>query len=100
MPISLKDQVVLVVGASSGIGRETAALFARDGARVMASARRQDRLKALQTELANAGHNISILPADASKPNDMDRLGQKHELNSAQLTFWYSRPAQTRPIAQ
>ncbi len=75
MPISLKDQVVLVVGASSGIGRETAALFARDGARVMASARRQDRLKALQTELANAGHNISILPADASKPNDMDRLG-------------------------
>ena len=35
MPVSLKDQVVLILGASSGIGRETAVLFAREGARVL-----------------------------------------------------------------
>ena len=77
MPVSLKDQVVLVVGASSGIGRETAVLFANEGARVMASARREDRLRGLKQELANAGHAVSILPADASKPDEMQRLANK-----------------------
>ncbi|MGO9616245.1 MAG: SDR family NAD(P)-dependent oxidoreductase [Bryobacteraceae bacterium] len=44
MPVSLKNQVALVVGASSGIGRAIAVALARSGARVMASARREDRL--------------------------------------------------------
>lgn len=77
MPVSLKDQVVLVVGASSGIGRETAVLFANEGARVMASARREDRLRGLKQELANAGHAVSILAADASKPDEMQRLANE-----------------------
>jgi NADP-dependent 3-hydroxy acid dehydrogenase YdfG len=74
MPVSLRDQVVLVVGASSGIGRETAILFARDGARVVASARRQERLRELQTQLESEGHRIAILAADASKVEDMNKL--------------------------
>src|SRR5437899_9377449 len=70
----LTNQVVVVVGASSGIGRETAILFAREGARVMAAARREDRLSGLKTELAAEGHAIEIAIADASKAGDMDRL--------------------------
>jgi NADP-dependent 3-hydroxy acid dehydrogenase YdfG len=70
----LTNQVVVVVGASSGIGRETAVLFAREGARVMAAARREDRLSGLKKELAAAGHTIEIAIADASKAGDMDRL--------------------------
>ena len=46
MSVKLTNQVVLVIGASSGIGRETVILFAREGARVMAAARRKDRLRA------------------------------------------------------
>jgi NADP-dependent 3-hydroxy acid dehydrogenase YdfG len=76
MMVSLKDRVVLVVGASSGIGRETAVLFARDGARVMASARREDRLRGLQDELAGEGHAIEILAADASNAAEMTRLAE------------------------
>ena len=76
MPVSLRDQVVLVVGASSGIGRETAVLFAREGARVVASARREDRLRELQTQLGGEGHRIEILAADASKVSDMNRLAE------------------------
>lgn len=68
MQVSLKSQVVIVVGASSGIGREIAILFAREGASVMASARREDRLR----ELVPQG--IAIHPADATAPEAMEEL--------------------------
>jgi NADP-dependent 3-hydroxy acid dehydrogenase YdfG len=74
MPVSLRGQVVLVVGASSGIGRETAILFAREGARVVASARREDRLREIQSQLSEEGCPIEILPADVSKLADMKQL--------------------------
>lgn len=77
MPVSLKDRIVLVVGASSGIGRETVILFAREGARVMASARREDRLRGLQTDLAKEGHAIEIFPADASNAAEMEHLAEE-----------------------
>src|ERR1700680_4421485 len=77
MPVQLKNQVVLVVGASSGIGRATAVLFAREGARVMASARREDRLRSLQKQLSDEGHAIEIAPADASKVKEMEQLAQR-----------------------
>lgn len=77
MPVSLKDQVVIVIGASSGIGRETAILFAREGARVLASARRGDRLRSLQDQLGKEGHPIEISIADASKPEQMEQLAQR-----------------------
>ncbi len=72
MPVSVKDQTVLVVGASSGIGRATAALFAREGAHVIASARRQERLDALQKEYPQ----IEVAAADASNAADMEKLAQ------------------------
>ena len=80
MPVSLKGQVVLVVGASSGIGRETAVAFAREGARVVASARRGDRLRRLQDELAKESHPIEISPADTSSAAEMDQLAQRTRL--------------------
>src|SRR5277367_5908304 len=70
MLIPLKDQVVLVVGASSGIGRETAVLFAREGAKVMASARREDRLQSLKDEYPA----IETFAADASEAFEMENL--------------------------
>jgi NADP-dependent 3-hydroxy acid dehydrogenase YdfG len=74
MAVKLTNQVVLVIGASSGIGRETAILFAREGARVMAAARRKDRLRALQQELAAENAAIEIAVADASSLEDMEGL--------------------------
>lgn len=70
MPVSLKDQVVLVVGASSGIGRAIALQFAAEGARVMASARREDRLLQLRQEHPN----IETAVADASILEHMSGL--------------------------
>ena len=73
----MQNQVALVVGASSGIGRATAVLLARAGARVMASARREERLKQLQSEMSGEGKTVEIYPADASKPAEMEKLVQE-----------------------
>lgn len=70
---------MLVVGASSGIGRATAVLFAREGARVMAAARREDRLSQLQQEMANEGRRVAVTAADAAQPQEMERLAQRTE---------------------
>ena len=75
--VSLNGQVVVIVGASSGIGRATAVLFARQGAKVVAAARREDRLQALKTSLASEQHAITIRCADASIPEDMEQLAQE-----------------------
>ncbi len=48
---SLKNKVVFVTGASSGIGRSCALAFAREGAKILMCARRADRLRALAAEL-------------------------------------------------
>jgi len=70
MLVSLKDQVVLVVGASSGIGKETALLFAKEGARVMASARREDRLAELKVQEPS----IETFAADATDALEIENL--------------------------
>ena len=77
MPVSIENQVVLVVGASSGIGRETAVLFARAGARVMAAARREERLRELRESIAREGRIVEILAADAADASQMENLAQR-----------------------
>lgn len=77
MPLTLTNQNVLIVGASSGIGCEIARLFAHEGARIIAAARRLERLQALRDELNERGESIDIFEADASRLEDMERLGRE-----------------------
>jgi serine 3-dehydrogenase (NADP+) len=76
MLVSLSGQVVVIVGASSGAGRAAAVLFAREGARVVAAARREDRLQSLKDELAREQRDITVRRADASNVEDMQQLAQ------------------------
>ena len=68
---ALKGKSVLVTGASSGIGRASARLFAHAGMRVAISARSKDRLRELAREL---GAGAVVLPADLTKPQQCDDL--------------------------
>ena len=77
MPVSLKNQVALVIGASSGIGRATAVQLAQEGVSVMAAARRLDRLRELESELTAQGLKVAVSEADAAKAADMRRLAKE-----------------------
>ena len=70
----LSGQVVIVVGASSGIGQATAIMAARAGATVIAAARREERLQAMQAALAAEGVHIGIRKADAASLADLQSL--------------------------
>jgi NAD(P)-dependent dehydrogenase (short-subunit alcohol dehydrogenase family) len=61
---ALADKVAIVTGASSGIGRATARLFAREGASVVVSARREPELDALVAEIEEAGDDAVAVPGD------------------------------------
>ena len=65
MQTHLAGHVVLVLGASSGIGQATAQMAARSGATVIAAARRGDRLLAMQASLAAEGIRLGVRVADA-----------------------------------
>jgi NADP-dependent 3-hydroxy acid dehydrogenase YdfG len=69
----LTEKVVLVTGASSGIGEATAREFGRAGAKVVLAARRLDRLEALAQEIDGFGHGAAALPvaADLSQLDDI-----------------------------
>ncbi len=62
----LSGKVAVVTGASSGMGREIVALFVKEGASVVAVARREERLKALAEELKNEEGSVAVYPGDIS----------------------------------
>ncbi len=68
------DKVVIVTGASSGIGRATALEFARNGSRVVLAARNASRLSLLEQEITAMGAETLICVTDVSKEEDCRRL--------------------------
>ncbi len=71
---STQSQVVLITGASSGIGASAARLFGAQGARVVLVARRRERLEQLADELGRVGTNATVLAADMTCPNEVEAL--------------------------
>ena len=70
----MSSPVVLITGALTGIGRATAVAFAKDGARVVASGRREAEGKALEAELRSLGAEAAFIRADVRREDDVSSL--------------------------
>ncbi|MFQ5532567.1 MAG: SDR family oxidoreductase [Candidatus Methylomirabilales bacterium] len=73
----LGGHVVIITGASSGIGRETALHFAREKARVVLVARRQERLQDLEREIHGLGAEVLSIPTDVAQRDQVEAMVQQ-----------------------
>jgi NAD(P)-dependent dehydrogenase (short-subunit alcohol dehydrogenase family) len=71
---SLKGKVAVITGASTGIGRACAAVFAREGMKVVLAARRSDRLEVAVSALASSGADVLGVPTNVGDYDDVQRL--------------------------
>ncbi|MCO5554138.1 hypothetical protein L7F22_007664 [Adiantum nelumboides] len=82
-PLGARGKVVLITGASSGIGRHMALEYARRGAKLVLAARREHLLREVAEECTSSGAlDVSIVLTDVSKEEDCRRM-----VNSAISTF-------------
>jgi NAD(P)-dependent dehydrogenase (short-subunit alcohol dehydrogenase family) len=70
----MNNKVVLVTGASSGIGRATARLFAEKSAKVVVAARRRDELESLVSEIQSQGGEATAIQTDVCKAAEVERM--------------------------
>ncbi len=70
----IKDKVVIITGASSGIGEATAKLLASKGAKVVLGARREDKLKRIADEIAKDAGQAVYRELDVTKPSDNEAI--------------------------
>ena len=72
----IKDKVVIITGASSGIGAATARLLANQGAKVVLGARREDALKRVAADIAKEGGAAAYLAMDVTRASDNENIVQ------------------------
>ena len=73
----LEGKVAIVTGGNSGVGKATALLLAKEGAKVVISARRQAQLDEVAAEIKAAGGEVTTVVTDISKPEDAKNLVEK-----------------------
>ena len=78
----LEDQVIVITGATSGIGLVTARMAAERGAKVVLAARNEQALIQLTAELRNKGYSVTWTTADVGREEDVERIE-----NLARTTF-------------
>lgn len=79
--MSVQNKVVIITGASSGIGAATARLLARNGAKVVLAARREQQLQLLKQEITQSGDQAVYQVTDVRQPEQLQtlvELAQKH----------------------
>jgi len=88
----INQQVVAVVGASSGIGRETALQFARRGAKVVVSARSEPGLLSLVDEIRSFGGEATAIVADVSVFEQVKAIADRTVEVYGRLDTWVHAP--------
>jgi NAD(P)-dependent dehydrogenase (short-subunit alcohol dehydrogenase family) len=93
-PLPLKDRIALVVGASRGIGYESALALAKAGAHVVATARTQGGLEELDDHIfRETGKHATLVPFDLVDGGGIDRLGGAIFERFGKLDIWVNAAA-------
>lgn len=95
-PALLHDKVVLVIGASSGIGADAARVFAAHGAALMLVARSRPALERIGRELADAGHTVEVTTGDVAVAADMTRVVDEAVARFGRLDGAFNNAAMTQ----
>lgn len=90
---SIVDQVVVITGASSGIGRETALAFAQRGARLVLAARNREALDTLAAEVERLGGVAHVVPTDVSDFEQVDKLAVSAVQRFGRIDTWVNNAA-------
>jgi NAD(P)-dependent dehydrogenase (short-subunit alcohol dehydrogenase family) len=89
------SEVVVVTGASAGVGRATAVAFARQGARVGLLARGRERLESARRDVLAAGGDAVIIPTDVSDPEQVERAAIAVEEALGPIDVWVNNAMAT-----
>jgi NAD(P)-dependent dehydrogenase (short-subunit alcohol dehydrogenase family) len=84
----LKREVVVVTGASAGVGRATVRAFAKQGAYLGLMARDQDGLESARLEVEAAGGKALVLPTDVAKAEEVEAAAAAVEEAFGQIDIW------------
>ncbi len=93
MPRPVSEQVVVIAGASTGIGRATASAFAARGARVVCAARSTEALDTLVAEIERDGGVAVAVPTDVADPAAVRRLADTAEQRFGRIDTWVNMAA-------
>lgn len=93
MPRALREQVVVITGAASGIGRETALLLAEQGAAVVLAARNEAALHEVAHEVERLGGRPQIVPTDVAEWGQVARLADEAVANFGRIDTWVNNAA-------
>ncbi|KST93054.1 Short chain dehydrogenase [Lactococcus lactis subsp. lactis] len=85
MSNNIENKVVLITGASSGIGQATAELLAKKGAKIVLAARRENRLQELADKIKKAGGQAIYQVTDVTNPEDSKKLVQYAKENFGKI---------------
>src|SRR4051794_10212327 len=88
MPRPLGEQVVVLTGASSGIGREAATLFGRRGASVVLAARDEKALREVAAEVEQEGGRAHVVPTDVADWPQVERLAREAVERFGRIDTW------------
>jgi short-subunit dehydrogenase len=89
----LAGAVVVITGASGGIGRATALAFAQEGATVVLAARRELVLRELAEEIAQQGGRVLAVPADIADPEQVQHLAEQTRQTYGRIDVWVNDAA-------
>ena len=84
----LKDKVVVITGATSGIGRATALQFCKEGARVVLSGRDTEALREAEHECASSGARTLAVTTDVCKEDQVEQLASKAAEAFGRIDIW------------